>query len=269
MWRRYSGAIIKLVVLIFQIWNFYGYKFTLLIINIYWNALLLLADILDQIWQLRINYNSWRDPWFRSVTCRELYHLTQRSLLTHIYVNESGQHWFRQWLVACTAPSHYPNQSWFIVNWFFIDKLQWNFNQNTKPFIHENASENIVCENAAFLFRGRWDKSVTRCCRLYDSLVSTKTIILWCLQWTYSRKATPYGGIDLGQYGPRQWLLAWRHQAITWTNANLSSMGICGNHLIQYYISIRKMSLKNILLNYFYVSQWPKNSVRNGYSGEV
>ena len=28
-------------------------------------------------------------------------------------------------------------------------KLQWNFIQNAKFFIHENASENIVCEMAA------------------------------------------------------------------------------------------------------------------------
>ena len=31
-----------------------------------------------------------------------------------------------------------------------------NFNQNTKLFIHENASENVVCEMSAILFRGRW-----------------------------------------------------------------------------------------------------------------
>ena len=36
------------------------------------------------------------------------------------------------------------------------NKLQWNFNQYTKLFIPENASENIVCEKAAILSRGRW-----------------------------------------------------------------------------------------------------------------
>ena len=38
------------------------------------------------------------------------------------------------------------------------NKLQWNFNQNKKLFIHENASENTVCEMAAILSRGRWVK---------------------------------------------------------------------------------------------------------------
>ena len=41
-----------------------------------------------------------------------------------------------------------------IVNWTLRSKLQWNFNQNTKLFIHENASENVVFEKAAILSRG-------------------------------------------------------------------------------------------------------------------
>ena len=36
------------------------------------------------------------------------------------------------------------------------NKLQWNFIKNTKLFIHENASENIVYEKAAILSRGKW-----------------------------------------------------------------------------------------------------------------
>ena len=36
------------------------------------------------------------------------------------------------------------------------NKLQWNLNQNKKLFIHEHASEPIVCEMAAILSRGRW-----------------------------------------------------------------------------------------------------------------
>ena len=30
-----------------------------------------------------------------------------------------------------------------------MNEIKWNFNQNTKRFIHENASENIVNEMAA------------------------------------------------------------------------------------------------------------------------
>ena len=35
---------------------------------------------------------------------------THVPLVTHIYVGELGQHWFRQQMVACSAPSHYLNQ---------------------------------------------------------------------------------------------------------------------------------------------------------------
>ena len=36
--------------------------------------------------------------------------LTHLSLMPHICVSELGQHWFRLWLVAWSAPSHYLNQ---------------------------------------------------------------------------------------------------------------------------------------------------------------
>ena len=35
-----------------------------------------------------------------------------------------------------------------------MNKLQWNFNQNTKLAIHEKASESIVCEMADILSGG-------------------------------------------------------------------------------------------------------------------
>ena len=42
---------------------------------------------------------------------------------------------------------------------------------------------------------------------------------------------TPYGDIGLGEHWLRWWLAAWRHQAITWTNVDLSSLGICGTQM--------------------------------------
>ena len=55
------------------------------------------------------------------------------------------------------APSHYLNQCQVIVNWALQNKLHWNFNQNSKLFIHVNASQNIVCGIVAILSRGRWN----------------------------------------------------------------------------------------------------------------
>ena len=52
--------------------------------------------------------------------------------------------------------SHDLNQCWVIINWTLRNKFQWNFNQNMKLFIYENASENIVCEMAAIFSWWRW-----------------------------------------------------------------------------------------------------------------
>ena len=40
-----------------------------------------------------------------------------------------------------------------------------------------------------------------------------------------------YGGIDLGPHWLRWWLVAWRYQAITWTNVDLSSVRFSDKHL--------------------------------------
>ena len=47
--------------------------------------------------------------------------LTHLFLVPYICVSESGQHWFRWWLVPYSAPSHYLNQCWVIVNWTIVN----------------------------------------------------------------------------------------------------------------------------------------------------
>ena len=89
--------------------------------------------------------------------CHYFFQCCHRPLSTHlplvpyICVSESYQHWFRKWLVHYLAPNL--DQCWHIVNWTIRSKLQWNFNQNTKLFIHENAPEIMVCEMAAIFVR--------------------------------------------------------------------------------------------------------------------
>ena len=78
-------------------------------------------------------------------------------LVPHICISESGQHWFRLWLVAYSTHIHYLNQCWIIIKWTLRNKLLWNFNKNSSFLIQENAFENVVWEMAAILFRGRWD----------------------------------------------------------------------------------------------------------------
>ena len=71
----------------------------------------------------------------------------------------------RQWIgwallqimaVAYLVPNHYLNQCWFIVNWTLRNKFQWNFSQKSNYFIQENAFENVICEMATILSRGKW-----------------------------------------------------------------------------------------------------------------
>ena len=57
-------------------------------------------------------------------------------------------------VVAYSAPGHCLNQCWDIVDWNPRNKFQRNLNLTIKLFIHENASENIVCEMTAILSRG-------------------------------------------------------------------------------------------------------------------
>ena len=61
--------------------------------------------------------------------------------------------WFRWWLDTWSAPSHYLNQHWNIVNWTLRNKLQWNFNWNSYTFIKKNAFENVVWKMVAILSR--------------------------------------------------------------------------------------------------------------------
>ena len=75
-------------------------------------------------------------------------------------------------------PSHYPNQCQVIADLTPRNKLQWSFNQNTKLFIHENASENIVCEMAA-IFLGFFHKTNQREVKPDISSIINVKLALW------------------------------------------------------------------------------------------
>ena len=63
-----------------------------------------------------------------------------------IYGFELGHHWSRQWLVACSAPSHYLDQCRIILKWIQRNKLQWNSSQYTLIFTKENAVDGVFCD---------------------------------------------------------------------------------------------------------------------------
>ena len=82
-------------------------------------------------------------------------HSNHLTLVPYIRIHESGKHWFKERLVAYSAPK----RRWVNVNWNLRNKLQWSFDQNTKCFIQENAYEHVIYEMAVMLSRGRWVKT--------------------------------------------------------------------------------------------------------------
>ena len=44
----------------------------------------------------------------------------------------------------------------------------------------------------------------------------------------------PYGDTYFGQFWLRSWLVAWRHQDITWTNVNVSLLQFCDIHQMKH-----------------------------------
>ena len=68
---------------------------------------------------------------------------------------------------------------------------------------------------------------------------------------THCGLVTPYGSRDLSQHWFRQWLVAWWHQAITWTNVDLSSLRSSDVHLRAISLEISEPSVTKIRLNFF------------------
>ena len=55
--------------------------------------------------------------------------------VTHICFSKLYYHRFRQWLVACSTPSHYLNQWWHTVKWTRGNNCQWVFLIKIKIFL--------------------------------------------------------------------------------------------------------------------------------------
>ena len=62
-------------------------------------------------------------------------------------------HWFRWWIVAWSAPSHYLKQCCKIINLTLRNNIRWYFNRNSNILIQENAFKNVVCEMTSILSR--------------------------------------------------------------------------------------------------------------------
>ena len=82
--------------------------------------------------------------------------LTHWGRVTHICVSKLTTIGSDNGLSPWPAQSHYLNQCWDIVHWAPVNKLQWNFNQNSYLFIQENAFKIVVCEMMSISSRPRY-----------------------------------------------------------------------------------------------------------------
>ena len=97
-------------------------------------------------------------------------------------------------LRPCSAPSYYLNQCWLIVNWNLSNNIQWNFNQNTKIFIQENAFKNVACETTC-LETCRWSDALSmrrpvnspHKCQWHRALIFS-VICVWINGWVNYRE---------------------------------------------------------------------------------
>ena len=88
------------------------------------------------------------DPWIMSSKAGELTHLLlSATYMSMNYVNIGSDNGL--------APVRRQAIIWTNAGLLSIEPLRTISNQNTKFFINENASENIACEMAAILSRGR------------------------------------------------------------------------------------------------------------------
>ena len=145
-----------------------------------------------------------------------------------------GQHWFRYWLglvrqQAITWANVDPKRCHRMVSWNFTWCMWW--------------APMLTCRQ-----RNAQKQTLGKFCLQYDDChfrkmhlnMSSAKYQPFCwglnvfMHWgrlTYCGLMTPYGDRDLGQHWLRQWLVAWRHQAITWTNVDFPSAMPIGIHL--------------------------------------
>ena len=71
--------------------------------------------------------------------------------------------------------------------------------------------------------------------------------------FTHCGLVTPYGDKELCHHWFRQWLVAWRHQAIAWTNIDLASVRRCHIHMTEISQQIPHPSIIKISSNITYL----------------
>ena len=122
--------------------------------------------------------------------------------------------------MAWSAPSHYLNQCWNIVNWTIRNKLQWNINQNSNIFIKKcvwkcrlwNGSH-FVLASMCWYYNPRYMHAITQ----IACLVYRLTFIWYGIDNSTSWLFGSFAGVN-SIYACYHW--RWKRES--WWNINLS-----------------------------------------------
>ena len=64
-------------------------------------------------------------------------HITLWILAMYIWASELDHHWYRQWLFACSAPSHFLVHCLLLVNWTLRNNHRWKLDQSWEISDHD------------------------------------------------------------------------------------------------------------------------------------
>ena len=161
------------------------------------------------------------------------YFLVNSLRLSDAYVDNLGHHWFRQWLIAWSAPSFYLNQCWLL-----IGPLVTNFNE---ILIKIHAFSFIKIH---FKMSGKWwrfcqcVKHIYNCQEQVTLAFSAKSMFFACFWFCFFKSlyfcdcctqlyvhasALVYNTVD-SRFAPSQWETSLQSNAVShWLGPNLKS----------------------------------------------
>ena len=106
-----------------------------------------------------------------------------------------------------------------------------------------------ICIDHSVHVPSQWETTLH--CNVFSHWLGTYT--KWSLHMVSGIFVNSLCSRDLGQHWLRQWLVAWRHQAITWINVDWSSVTSSGIHIWAISQEMPQLSVTKIYLNITYM----------------
>ena len=195
--------------------------------------------------------------------------LTHLPLVPHICIIESGQHWFRWWLVAYSAPSHYLNQYWVIVNWTLWNNLQWillkiqNFSFTKMHLKISSAKSWPFCPGGDELIMSHNPIPIIPANKSLQNIAEELYEISWSQVSSFGERfivssklhLTHWGWVThicisrITNIGSDNGLSPGRRRSIIWTNAEILLIEPFGTNFSEIFMAIHIFSFKKMHLN--------------------